>query len=428
MEGNIRKQKNNSVTNLNGIIIILGFVSFFTDISSEMIIPLIPLFLVSEFGASVTLVGLIEGIADATSNIMKGVSGFISDKIEHKRNLIALGYGLSSFSKPIIALATGAFIVLGARFSDKIGKGIRTSPRDHLVSNASTKENRGLAFGFHRAMDTFGALIGSSIALLTLVLFFDVENIYRILFILAFIPALLGVFFIFLIKENSGQNVVKIGKSIDLKEYKLKKNYYLFLLVTLTLYFVQINVSFLVLKAEDVFTQNTPSWWNFNFGTLNGVILTLVSYVFFNIFYAISSTYLGKLSDKYGRLNVLIVAIILLFIILQLFSLADIMAIPELIILGWILLGFYMASTTGVAKAYVADITPKEIRGKSYGIFNLSIGITVLSSAIIFGYLWDTLGTNFVFNLFSILCVIPFMGFLFYRRFLNHSKINGIKI
>ena len=143
----------------------------------------------------------------------------------------------------------------------------------------------------------------------------------------------------------------------------------MFLLIAICIYFVQISTGFLVLKAETVFSSHNPSWWTFNFGVLNGVILTLISYVVFNIFYASSSTYLGKLSDKYGRITVLIFAIFLLVIIFQLFSLADKIGIPELIILAWILFGFYMASTEGVAKAFVADITPKEIRGTSYGIF-----------------------------------------------------------
>ena len=283
-----------SIRNLNKIIIILGLVSFFTDISSEMIVPLIPLFLVSEFSTSIAFVGLVEGVAESTANIMKGISGLISDKVQSKRNLIAVGYGLSSFAKPIIAFATGPFIVLGARFGDRIGKGIRTSPRDHLMSDASTPENRGLAFGFHRAMDTFGALLGSLIALITLVIFFNVPNIFRILFLLSFIPAILGVIFIFLIKEKKEKPLEKLdSKTLNLR---LPRNYFIFLIVAISIYFVQISTGFLVLKAQSVFDSLSPSWWNFNFGSLNGVILTLMSYVLFNIFYVLSSTYLGKLS------------------------------------------------------------------------------------------------------------------------------------
>jgi MFS family permease len=419
MEKEINKPQKNSVRNLNKIVIILGLVSFFTDISSEMIVPLIPIFLTLEFGATPTIVGLIEGVAEATANVMKGFSGLLSDKVKRKRNLIALGYGLSSFSKPIIALATGPFIVLGARFGDRIGKGIRTSPRDHLLSNATTSENRGIAFGFHRAMDTSGALLGSLIALITLVLLFSVPNIFRILFIISFIPAIIGVFFIFLIKEEKTDKK-ETKTNITSKNYlKLSKKFYYFLFVAISIYFVQISLSFLVLRSQSIFTINRPIWWNYNFGEYSGTILTLVCYVLFNIFYASSSTYLGKLSDKYGRIKILQFGIILLAIILLLFAFSDEIKLPELVIVAMILLGFYMASTEGVAKAMIADITPKEIRGRGYGIFNLSIGITALVSAVTFGMTWETFGPDFAFISFAILCIVPIIGLILFSRMKN---------
>ena len=421
MSNSSNSTKNHSVRSLSKIIIILGFVSFFTDISSEMVIPLIPLFLVSEFGAPYTFVGLVEGVAEATSNIMKGFSGILSDRVKSKRSLIAVGYGLSSISKPIIAFATGPFIVLGARFGDRMGKGIRTSPRDHLMSDASTQENRGLAFGFHRTMDTSGALIGSLVALFALVIFYNTTNIYRILFLISFIPALIGVLFIFLIKEENRDD--KENESKSKTNNKLTMPFYLFLIIAISIYFVQISTGFLVLKAENVFKSHNPSWWTFKFGVLNSVILTLISYVIFNIFYASSSTYLGKLSDKYGRLHILTFGILILVIVFQLFSFADKIGIPELVILAWILFGFYMASTEGVAKAFVADITPKEIRGTSYGIFNFCIGITALISALLFGFLWDSINSDFAFNLFSFLCLIPLFGLIFY----SNSSLNPKK-
>ncbi|MHA1983929.1 MAG: MFS transporter [Candidatus Hodarchaeales archaeon] len=410
----------NSFKGINRTVILLGLVSLFTDISSEMIVPLIPLFL-GVLGVEFAIIGLIEGIAEGTANIVKGISGFISDKVDKKRKLLVSGYGLSSISKPIIAFATSWQLVLFARFGDRIGKGIRTSPRDHLLSISIEEEYQGKAFGFHRAMDTTGAIIGAFIALFVLVVFASHPDVFRIAFLVSFLPAIIAVGIIFLIKEESDKSIKEKTSNNTSRTYgfieilfRLPREFRIFLLVVISFAFVQVSVAFFILRSQEIFDLFNPSWWPIT-GSLKGATFALFGFLVFNIVYALFATSLGSLSDKIGRIPVIVAGTLLLGLNLLFFSLIPTLGIPELVLLGMMIYGLYIASTEGILKAFVADFTKGELvnfRGTTYGWFNLTLGLTVLVSSFLFGLSWDILGSTETFFMYSLLTVLPVSGFL----------------
>ncbi|OLS16876.1 MAG: hypothetical protein HeimC3_51060 [Candidatus Heimdallarchaeota archaeon LC_3] len=399
-----------SIQGINRTVFLLGLVSLFTDISSEMIVPLIPLFL-GTLGVKVAIIGLIEGLAEGTANIFKGISGFLSDKVERKKKLLVLGYGFSSISKPVIAFAATWQIVLLARFGDRIGKGVRTSPRDHLISLSVDEEYQGKAFGFHRAMDTTGAIFGAFMALTVLVVFANNPDVFRIAFLFSFIPAIIAVGIIFFLKEKpKSKNKQKLEKII----IPLPKEFKIFMVVIGTFAFVQVSIAFLILRSVAIFDLFNPDWWPIS-GNLKGEIFAIFGFLIFNIVYAIFSTSLGGLSDRIGRIPVIVFGLLLLSSVLLLFAIIPIIGIPELVFIGMILFGLYVASTEGILKAFVADITKgdlRNIRGKAYGWYNLTIGLIVLFSSILFGLSWDFLGSSETFFIYAILVIIPIIGFL----------------
>ncbi len=377
-------------------VFVLGFVSFFTDISSEMLYPIIPILLTAVLGAPFAVVGLIEGVAESTASILKVVSGWLSDKSGKRRPYIISGYGLSAISKPLLAFALTWHFVLAARFLDRFGKGLRSSARDALIADSTDVEYRGKAFGFHRSLDTAGAVIGPLIAL---VLLYYLDGNYRLMFMIAFIPAFISVVLLFLyVSEKKSKR--KDGLHFKFSEFS--REFKLFILISIIFSTGNSSDAFLILRAKNIFEGGLgeiPSFITAIFGGMAALAVVILAYVVYNITYSAVSMPAGALSDKIGRRNVIIAG----FLIFSLVYLG--FAIVERGYMIWILFaayGFYIAMTDGVSKAFIVDLVDPEKKGTAIGIYYTATGILALASSTIAGLLWDRIGPYAPFLLGSI--------------------------
>ncbi len=360
-------------------VILLGMVSLFTDIASEMLYPITPIFLTTVLGSSMALVGIIEGIAELISSLLKGYFGNLSDKIGKRSVFVTIGYGLSAISKPLPGIFPDIATVFATRVSDRIGKGIRTAPRDALLGSYSNG-NSGAVFGFHRAIDTLGAAVGPFLALV--LLNFYPEN-YKLIFLIAFIPSAIAVLFTLLVKDKN----ISLNKKIKLNYFEFlkssPKSYRKILLLLAAFSLVNSSDVFLILKSRDISESST---------------LAIFGYIFYNIVYAISSYPMGSLSDKFGKKNVFTFGLILFSLVYFGF------AFSKDIYLLWILFalyGIYAASTEGISKAWISDIIPDENRGTAIGLATLIIGVCVMIGSFATGILWDKFGSQIPFIISS---------------------------
>jgi MFS family permease len=371
-------------------VFILGMVSLFTDVASEMLYPITPIFLTAVLGSSMAVVGIIEGLAEFVAGLLKGYFGNLSDKIGKRSIFIVMGYGLSAIAKPLPGIFQNIPTVLSSRVADRTGKGIRTAPRDALLGSHSNG-NSGAVFGFHRGMDTLGAAIGPAAALVLLHYFPD--N-FQLIFLLAFIPSAIAVAFTLLVKDKpieskpgSRKNYSSFWKSAP-KSYKK-------LLVLITI-FSLINSSdvFLILKSKDISDSST---------------LAIFGYIFYNLIYAAVSYPLGGLADKYGKRKIFSLGLIIFSLVYFGFAL-----VPEieLIWMLFALYGIYAASTEGISKAWVSDLIPDEQRGSAIGLLTMLSSFSVMLGSFLTGILWDQFGSAIPFLLSaSISLVIAFIVF-----------------
>lgn len=357
---------------------IVTVTSFLTDISSEMIVYLIPLFLSNVLGVRMAFIGLIDGVAETTASLLKVYSGSLSDKLGQRKWLAVLGYGISTIAKPFLYFANSWGWVLGVRFSDRVGKGIRTAPRDALVAASTDKENRGLAFGLHRAGDTAGAFLGIAIAAWIVWLTQKgalqiTREAFQMAVLASIIPAVLAV----IVLGMGAVDVAGAGKGEEKKRLSFKEvdpRFRNFLLITILFTLGNSSDSFIILRAQE--------------RGLN-VLQTLFMLMTFTAIYTILSGPLGALSDKIGRRKLMIGGWIAYGLVYLGFAFAS---------AGWQiwllfgLYGIYYAATEGVAKAFVADLVPDAQRGAAYGWFNAAIGITALPASLLAGLLWQGLG------------------------------------
>jgi len=370
-------------------VFVLGLVSFFNDVASEMIYPLVPIFLTSVLGAPVAIVGLIEGIAESTASILKVVSGWLSDKWRKRKPFVVFGYSFSAISKILLGSAFSWPFVLLARFIDRFGKGTRTSARDALIAESSETSVRGRSFGFHRALDTLGAVVGPLFALLAI---HFLDNQFRLIFFLAFIPAFIGILLLlFFVKEKNKEANPSPAPHFNWRE--LDPSFKIFLLISFIFALGNSSDAFLILRAQNL-----------------GLSVTLVvsSYVLFNFTYAILSTPAGIISDKIGPKKVLLTGFLLFSAVYLFFGLA-----PSSLFL-WFLFpvyGVYMALTEGVGKAYISNLVPEEKSGTAFGIYQTTIGLTIFFASLIAGLLWTYIGVSAPFVYGSIMAVIS--AFLF---------------
>lgn len=364
-------------------IVFLGLVSFFTDVSTEIVYPLIPLYLTSAFGATPAIIGVIEGIAESLASLLRVYSGYISDRFQKKKALAFAGYSAGLIYKMIL-LFTGSWAgVLFARVIDRFGKGVRTAPRDVIVSESADKNALGKAYGLHKTLDMAGAALGILIAYFLLKGGFGGSNEgYKSIFLLSAIPAVLGLCMFFFIKEKKAERRLisrpRLFKSMKALDGRLK----LYLLIVLLFTLGNSSNAFLMLRARSV-----------GFDDASSILL----YFAYNITASILSLPLGRLSDKVGRKS-LLVAGYLVFSAAY-FGFAFVSSQPIMIIV-FVLYGVYTAMITGVERAFVAEIAPEELKGTMLGLQSSVAGIALLPASVITGLLWDAFGpaVPFVFG------------------------------
>jgi len=373
---------------------LLSYVSLFTDIASEMLYPITPIFLTSILGASMSVVGALEGAAEIIAGFLKGYFGALSDKIKKRALFVKIGYALSAFSKPIPGIFPNISAVIGSRISDRIGKGMRTAPRDALLASYA-KGNTGAIFGFHRGMDTLGAALGPLLAL-ALLHFYD--NNYQLIFLIAFIPSLIAVTFTFLVKDNFTSDTKK-GKNKYSEFWNSASSDFKVLLVLITV-FSLVNSSdvFLILKSKSISGSST---------------LAILGYVFFNIVYAGFSYPLGKLSDKYGKKKIFVTGLFVFSLVYLGFAKLG------SVYLLWILFAFYgiySASTEGIVKAWVSDLIPDELRGTAIGLLTMCSSLAIMLGSFLAGVLWDQLGAEIPFLISSAVSFVIVLVMIFYNK------------
>jgi MFS family permease len=356
---------------------IVTITSFLTDISSEMVLNLVPLFLANVLGVQTSVIGLIEGIAESTASVLKVFSGWLSDKLGRRKWLTVLGYTLSSFSKPFLYLATTWPGVLAVRFADRVGKGVRTAPRDALIADSIDSKHRGLAFGLHRAGDTAGAMIGLIIALFVVAAAqsqaVDLSrSTFQIVVLVSIIPAFLAVIVLAFGAREVPVTGVREAPNLSLKG--MPRSFRLFLVIVVIFTLGNSSDAFLVLRAQER---------GLNVLGVLGMLIT------FNFVYAFIAGPAGALSDRLGRRRLILIGWGVYGLIYLGFALVS--TAWEVWAL-YALYGIYYGVFEGASKALVADLIPSEKRGTAYGIYNAAIGIVALPASLIAGVLWQGVG------------------------------------
>ena len=369
----------------------IGLVSLLNDASSEIIYPLLPIFLASSLGASARAIGTIEGLAESISSLLKLFAGYLSDRLAKRKLLVVAGYSVASIARPLLAFAQTWTQVLAIRLTDRIGKGIRTAPRDAMIADTVRVEQRGIAFGFHRAMDHAGAVIGPLVGYLLVILFVanaksPTTGEFSKIFIAASVPALIAVLVaIFFMRESPQQE----GHGSEIKKLSLRgfdSNFKRFLLVLALFTLSNSSDSFLILRAMDsgVSVAVIPLLWAAHHGMK-----------------VLSSLFGGDLSDRLGRKRLIVAGWILYAAVYAGFAFATHQASLWVLFLVY---GIYFGLAEGAEKALVADLVRPEQRGTAYGLYNLAFGITVFPASFLMGTIWDWKGPAVAF------LVSAFMG------------------
>ncbi|MDR6205394.1 MFS transporter [Paraburkholderia graminis] len=356
----------------------LGFVSMFMDISSEIIHGLLPMFLVTSLGASAMMVGLIEGVAEATTPVVKMFSGALSDYLGNRKWLAVIGYGMGALSKPLFALAPTAGIVLTARVADRIGKGVRGAPRDALVADITPPHLRGAAYGLRQSLDTVGAFLGPLLAVGLMLLWAD--NFRRVFWV-AVIPGLLAVaILVFGIREPAHHTAAKRVNPLRLENLKkLRRSYWWVVFVGAVFALARFSEAFLVLRAMQ-----------------GGVPIALVPLVMvaMNLVYSVSAYPFGKLADSMSHTKLLAIGLVVLIA-------SDVVLAHgshwPVVLLGVALWGLHMGLTQGLLATMVAHAAPADLKGTAFGLFNLVSGLATLIASIVAGQLWDSMGAAATF-------------------------------
>ncbi len=389
--------KKNFFSGLTKNTFLLALTSLFADIATEMLYPILPIFLTQTLKASGSIVGVIEGVAGTTQNIVQGFSGWLSDKWQKRKGIAVFGYILAAISKPLIGLATGWQLVLGARFMDRFGAGTRSAPRDALIASSADEQNRGKAFGLEGVGDNLGAFIGPLIAV---ALLFMVEVNIRSVFYLAIIPGALAVLMILLVKGKKAD--VKSKVKIDMSFRQFSVNYRKYLLATAVFGIGNSSNAFLILQTKDL----GVSFKN-----------TILIYAAFNLIAALISYPSGGLSDKMGRKNVLLLAFVVFLITYVGFAFTK-----NLWLIGGLfcLYGLYQGVFRSVGKAMAADFVPEQLRASGIGWYATTIGLAGLVASIVAGQLWDNVNHSAVFIYGAISSLI---GIIFFMR-LVPNRVN----
>lgn len=374
---------------------ILGFVSLFTDFAKEMLYPVTPLFLSAALGASMSVIGLIEGIAEVTAGLLKGYFGFLSDKLQRRSIFVKTGYSLSALAKPLPGFFPIIPMVISSRVIDRIGNGIRTAPRDALLA-ASSENNTGAIFGFHRGMDTLGAVLGPLAAVILLNYF---TGNYPLIYFISIIPSLLAVVFAFLVKEKEVVNP-NLKKKISITLFwKEAGSEFKWLLLILTI-FSLVNSSdvFLILKTQNVTRSDT---------------IAILGYVFFNIVFAVFAYPFGLLSDRFGKPKIFIIGLFIFSGVYLGFGLSSSFII-NIILFG--VYGIYAASTEGISIAWISDIIPSNLRGTAIGFVTTLSSFGMMIGSLLAGYLWDSFGYQVPFLLSSAVSLMLGITIILFKK------------
>jgi len=369
----------------------LGFVSLLMDVSSEMIHSLLPLFMVTVLGASALTVGVIEGIAESTALIVKVFSGVLSDTLGKRKGLALFGYALGALTKPVFALASSTGTVFGARFLDRVGKGIRGAPRDALLADISPAAIRGAAFGLRQSLDTVGAFLGPLLGVGLMLLW---ANDFRAVFWVAVIPGLLAVLLmLFGVKEPQKKEAHQPINPVSRANLKrLGTPYWWLVGIGAVFTLARFSEAFLVLRAAQ--------------GGIPVALVPLVMVVM-NVIYAACAYPFGKLSDRTSHTRLLALGLAVLIA-------ADLVLATDdhwtTVLIGVALWGVHMGITQGLLARMVADATPADLRGTAYGFFNLMSGLAMLIASVLAGWLWDAFGASFTFYAGAVFCVIAAVG------------------
>jgi len=381
-------------------IFFLGLVSLLTDVSSEMIFTLVPLFLCNVLGAATTVVGLVGGLSESTDAIFRILSGRISDKVRKRKFLAVLGYSISTIAKPFMYLAGSWGGVLAIRFSDRVGKGIRGSPRDAMIADSVSTGERGKAFGFHRAMDTFGAVLGLAIAagIIYIVQRGGLElslRTYQWLVLVGTVPAVLAVLvLLFFVREKKREIPPAGGAAGSKATVGFDTRFKLFLVVMAVFTLGNSSDFFVVLRAQNL---GSP------------VLHITVMLVLLNLTYTAFSVPAGMLSDRLGRRRVIALGWLVYVLVYLGFAVATSTWQIWLLFAGY---GIYYGITEGVARAFVADLVPEERWGTAYGLYQGVVGLTLLPASLLAGWLWEVVSPATPFYLGAGLAFIAMVGLM----------------
>ena len=384
---------------------VLGIVSLLMDLSSEMILSILPIFLVTGLGISVLSLGLIEGLAEGVASMIKAFSGALSDYLKKRKILMVIGYGLSALTKPFFALASTATWIFAARFVDRLGKGIRGAPRDSLIADSTSTKIRGTAYSLRQTLDTLGALLGP---ILAIVILFLTTNNFRLVLWFAVLPAVLCiVVLIFGVKEST------IKKNIPRKKlYFLFKNFlkitpviWLFFLTVFILNLGHFSEAFLLLRSQEI-----------------GLKVSFIPIVFvvMNAAYATVAVPFGHLADKVGFFILIVYGFLILVLSNIILALTNSI---EWMFVGIIFWGIHLGMTQGLLLAMVAQLSPLELRGTSFGLFHAITGVALLIASLIAGYLWQYYNSGLIFIVSAIITSVGIMFFILWHL-CYFTKIN----
>ncbi|KPJ93297.1 MAG: MFS transporter [Gammaproteobacteria bacterium SG8_15] len=374
----------------------LGFVSLFMDVSSEIIHSLLPLFMVSVLGASLTMIGLIEGLGEGLALVVRVLSGSLSDKLGRRKLLIVAGYLMGTLSKPLFALAQGAGLVAAARSLDRIGKGLRGAPRDALVADVTPEAQRGAAYGLRQSLDSVGAFVGPILAIVLMSL---LANDFRLVFWVAVIPGAIAlIVLIGFVKEPATPATRSdTGHLIASDIPALGSAYWILVSIGIVFTLARFSEAFILIRAQE--TGLAAHW-------VPGMLAIL------SLFYALGAYPAGRFSDRIGRTSLLNAG--LLFLLLAHLTLALATHFIH-VAMGAALWGLHMAFTQGIFAALIADVSAQRRRGTAFGLFGLASGIAVLLASVIAGLLWDNFGPAVTFYAGALFTLLTFIGFAIMR-------------
>ena len=353
---------------------LLAFASLFADISTEMLYPVLPVFLTQTLKASGSVVGLVEGFAQATQNIVQGFSGALSDKLQKRKPIALVGYFLAAIAKPLMGLSTVWQGVFGARLLDRLGAGSRSAPRDALIASSVDEKDRGKAFGLEGVGDNAGAFLGP---LLAVFLLYSLHVGLRTIFYLAIIPGLLAFSMVLLVTERPAAATAKSKINVSLRQFP--KGYWKYLLVTVLFGVGNSSNSFLILRTQDIGAS---------------LETTILIYAAFNLVAALISYPAGSLSDRWGRRNILLLSFLIFFVAYLGFALTRNVALIAVLFAGY---GLYQGIFRSVGKALATDFVPAQLRASGVGWYNTTVGLVGLVASVVAGVLWDHVGHAAVF-------------------------------